>query len=95
MHNPTLAVTVLLASSALASSAFAVDYLSAEQARKLLLPAAAQWQDKTVALTPTQLAAVSKLAGLSARSAAWFFRGSQRRRSRIGCKLVSTLFRTT
>ena len=71
MYNPTLAATVLLASSALASSAFAVDYLSAEQARKLLLPAAAQWQDKTVALTPTQLAAVSKLAGLSARSAAW------------------------
>ena len=67
----SLAATVLVASTALASSAFAVDYLSAEQARKLLLPAGAQWQDKTAALSADQLAAVARLAGLGARSVAW------------------------
>lgn len=71
MTSLAIVGTVLIASSTLASSAFAVDYLSAEQARKLLLPSAAQWQDKTVALTPAQLVSVSKLAGVAARSAAW------------------------
>ena len=67
----TLVASFLIASSTLASSAFAVDYLSAEQARKLLLPTATQWQDKTVALSAAQLAAVAQLAGLGARSVAW------------------------
>jgi Na+-translocating ferredoxin:NAD+ oxidoreductase RnfG subunit len=51
--------------------AFAVDYLNAEQARKLLFPLAAQWQDKNHALTAAQLQSVARLAGLPARSAAW------------------------
>lgn len=69
--QPSLVATVLVASSTLATTAFAVDYLSADQAQKLLLPAATQWQDKKVALSAEQLTAVGKLAGLTARSAAW------------------------
>ena len=48
-----------------------MDYLSAEQARALLFPAAAQWQDKRFALSPEQVQTLGKLAGVPARSAAW------------------------
>ena len=70
MH-PSLIASFLVASSTLAVNAFAVDYLSAEQARKVLLPAAAQWQEKAIALTAEQLGAVGKLAGMGPRSASW------------------------
>lgn len=70
MQKASLAIG-LIASCICASSAFAVDYLSAEQARALLFPAAAQWQDKRFALLPEQLQMVARLAGAPARSAAW------------------------
>ena len=63
--------SILIATSVCTSSAFAVDYLSAEQARALLFPAAAQWQDKRFALSPEQVQTLGKLAGVPARSAAW------------------------
>jgi len=65
------ALSILLAGGLASASAFAVDYLTAEQARKLLFPAAAQWQEKTVPLGADQLQAVARAAGLPARSAAW------------------------
>ena len=69
--NTAHSAGILVAASVSAASAFAVDYLSAEQARKLFFPTAAQWESKTFALTPEQLQSVAKLAGLPARSAAW------------------------
>ena len=54
-----------------ASSAFAVDYLTAEQARKALFPAAASWQEAAVLLSPEQLQALAKAAQLPARSVGW------------------------
>ena len=63
--------TFFIASLAANHSAFAVDYLNAEQARKLLLPGAVQWQDKAHGLSAEQLGAIAKLSGVAARSAAW------------------------
>lgn len=62
-----LASGLVLASS----SAFAVDYLTAEQARKALFPAAASWQEASVLLSPEQLQALAKAAQLPARSVGW------------------------
>ena len=70
MHSAYTA-SILIATSVCTSSAFAVDYLSAEQARALLFPAAAQWQNKRFALSPEQVQTLGKLAGVPARSAAW------------------------
>ena len=67
----TYIASILIANSVCASSAFAVDYLNAEQARQLLFPAAAQWQEKNHTLSAEQLQSLSKLAGVPARSAAW------------------------
>ena len=67
----TFSASILIAISFCTAPAFAVDYLNAEQARKLLFPSAAQWQDKSHALSALQLQSVAKLAGLPARSAAW------------------------
>lgn len=63
--------TFVVASLATASSAFAADYLNAEQARKLLLPGAVHWQDQAHGLSAEQLGAIAKLSGVAARSAAW------------------------
>ena len=61
----------IAAISTVSSAAFAVDYMSPEQARRSLLPAAAAWVDQSYPMTATQLADMSKRAGLPARSAAW------------------------
>jgi Na+-transporting NADH:ubiquinone oxidoreductase subunit NqrC len=62
---------IALVATASSTSAFAVDYLSAEQARQVLFPAAASFQDRQIQLDNTQLQAVAKLAGLPARSVSW------------------------
>jgi Na+-translocating ferredoxin:NAD+ oxidoreductase RnfG subunit len=64
-------VAAIAAAGMGAAPAFAIDYMNAEQARKLLFPAAARWQDKGVTLDAAQLRSVSERAGLPARSAAW------------------------
>ncbi|MBC7437137.1 MAG: FMN-binding protein [Bdellovibrionales bacterium] len=69
--RPVPAISMLIAGSLASASAFAVDYLTAEQARKLLFPAAAQWQERAVTLGAEQLQAVARSAGVPARSAAW------------------------
>ena len=53
-----------------ASSAFAVDYLSVAQAQAQLFPQS-QWREQSVSLTTDQLNAVAKLGNVSARSANW------------------------
>lgn len=52
-------------------SAFAVDYLTAQQAQAQLFKAATQWTEKSVTLTPEQLQTLGKLAKTEARSAGW------------------------
>ena len=69
--SPTACGTAAVLCLAGSSSAFAVDYLSEAQVRQLLFPAAAQWQDERMVLTPEQLQALARAAQLPARSAAW------------------------
>jgi Na+-translocating ferredoxin:NAD+ oxidoreductase RnfG subunit len=69
--TPLASAAILLIAGAVAAPAFAVDYLSAEQAQALLFPTAVRWQEKSYALTPEQLQAVAKSGNVSARSAGW------------------------
>jgi hypothetical protein len=52
-------------------SAFAVDYLTAQEAQKILFPSAASWREQPVSLSADQLLQLGKKAGVPARSAAW------------------------
>ena len=53
------------------ASAFAVDYLSAEQAQKLLFPGAVSFFEKSYSLSTEQLQSIAKLGRINARSSAW------------------------
>jgi Na+-translocating ferredoxin:NAD+ oxidoreductase RnfG subunit len=73
---------VVLAASALAvaavpTSAFAVDYLSAEQAAKLMFPEADGFETRTVALDAAQLQQLDAQ-GVRGRSASWPVRIARR-----------------
>lgn len=63
-----LAAAVLLGSQ---TSAFAVDYLTVQQAQSQLFAQATQWSEKPVTLTAEQLSALGRLAKTEARSANW------------------------
>ena len=81
---------IVLAASALAlvpASAFAVDYLSAEQAAKLMFPDADHLESRDVTLDAAQM---QKLAaqGVSARSARWPVRVAQRAGATLGFVVV-------
>jgi Na+-translocating ferredoxin:NAD+ oxidoreductase RnfG subunit len=52
-------------------SAFAVDYLTAQEAQKMIFPSAANWREQAVSLSADQLLALRQQAGAPARSAAW------------------------
>jgi Na+-translocating ferredoxin:NAD+ oxidoreductase RnfG subunit len=67
MLKPSIAAALAVAST----SVFAVDYLTAEQARLLLFPSATNFQEQVVLLSSTQLAAVAKIGNVNARSASW------------------------
>ena len=62
---------MLLIASMVTAPAFAVDYLSAEQAQALLFPMAVRWQEKSYTLSPEQLQAIAKVGSVPARSAGW------------------------
>jgi Na+-translocating ferredoxin:NAD+ oxidoreductase RnfG subunit len=77
---------IVLAVSAMAlapASAFAVDYLSAEQAAKLMFPDADHFESRDITLDAAQM---QKLAaqGVSARSARWQVRVAQRGGAALG-----------
>jgi len=81
---------IVLAASAMAlapASAFAVDYLSAEQAARLMFPDADHFESRDVALDAAQM---QKLAasGVSARSARWPVRVAQRAGATLGYVVV-------
>ncbi|MBJ7313973.1 FMN-binding protein [Rugamonas sp. CCM 8940] len=60
-----------LAAGAVCAPVFATQYLSAEQAQKLMFPEASAFREQNVALNAAQMQQVEKLAGLAARSVNW------------------------
>lgn len=56
---------------ALPSSAFATQYLTAQQAQVLIFPQASAFKEANLQLTAEQMRAIESLSGLPARSAAW------------------------
>lgn len=62
---------ISLAAGAACAPVFATQYLTVEQAQKLMFPDASAFHPQEVALTLPQMQEVEKLAGLKARSAAW------------------------
>lgn len=61
----------LLAACAATAPAFATQYLSPEQAEKLMFPEADAFRSQPLALTGAQMAQVQALSGLPARSVQW------------------------
>lgn len=64
----TVVATGLVAST---SSAFATQYLTAQQAQALIFPQASAFKEANLQLTAEQMHAIESLSGLPARSAAW------------------------
>lgn len=62
---------VVLAAGASCAPAFAVQYMDAEQAQKLMFPEADAFRPQPLALDLTQMRQVEQLAGLPARSVQW------------------------
>lgn len=63
--------TALVAAAAASGSAFATQYMSVEQAQRVMFPDATAFKAQDLQLSPEQMAQVEKLSGLRARSAAW------------------------
>lgn len=55
----------------LAAPAFATQYMTVEQAQKVLFPEASSFRDARLQLSTTQMREVEKLSGLAARSVGW------------------------
>jgi Na+-transporting NADH:ubiquinone oxidoreductase subunit NqrC len=62
---------VLVAASAACVPAFAAEYLTAEQAQKIMFPEASAFRPQEVALNTAQMQQVAMLAGVPARSVRW------------------------
>ena len=71
MKTIAVAPLVLVSLAGVNSSAFATQYLTVEQAQKVIFPEATAFKATTLQLTLEQMRQVEKLAGLPARSAAW------------------------
>lgn len=82
----TLAATTMAAALA-PSSAFAVDYLSAEQAARLMFPDAETFELRTVALDAGQLQQLDAQ-GVRARSASWPVRVARKAGSTLGFVVI-------
>jgi Na+-translocating ferredoxin:NAD+ oxidoreductase RnfG subunit len=65
------ALLPLAAAAAVPTSAFAVDYLTPQQAQQALFPQADKFTQREVKLDATQMQALSQRLGLPARSARW------------------------
>ena len=68
---PVTVVLPLVAAATLPTSAFAVDYLSVEQAQKKLFPQAERFESRALSLSAEQLQAVESRYGIKARTARW------------------------
>ena len=72
-----------VAAAAAPGGAFAVDYLTAEQAAKLIFPEADSFEPRTVALDATQLQQLAAQ-GVRGRSATWGVRVARRAGATLG-----------
>ena len=82
---------IVLAASAVAlapASAFAVDYLSAEQSAKLMFPDADRFESREITLDAAQLQSLDAQ-GVRARSARWPVRVAQRAGATLGFAVVN------
>lgn len=70
LHAPLMLAAATLAAG-LAAPAFATQYLTAEQAQRVLYPEATQFRDMGLQLTGEQMRQVEKISGLPARSVGW------------------------
>ena len=80
-------VTLTTAVALAPASAFAVDYMSAEQAAKLMFPQADRFESRTLAFDAEQLRRLAA-AGVSARSARWQVRMAKRDGATLGYVVV-------
>lgn len=69
-------------------SAFAVDYLSAEQASKLMFPEADQFESRELSLDAAQLQRFEAVTGMRARSARWPLRVARKNGAVLGWVVV-------
>ena len=73
-YSPAPQAVLLLGAAlagGMAAPAFATQYLTAEQAQKVLFPEASSFRDATLQLNAAQMREVEKLSGLPARSVGW------------------------
>jgi Na+-transporting NADH:ubiquinone oxidoreductase subunit NqrC len=80
-------VTLTTALALAPASAFAVDYMNADQAATLMFPQADRFESRTVAFDAEQLRRL-EAAGVSARSARWQVRVAQRDGATLGYVVV-------
>jgi Na+-transporting NADH:ubiquinone oxidoreductase subunit NqrC len=78
-----LAATTVAALAAAPASAFAVDYLSLEEAQRLMFPDADHFDSREIALDTTQLQALDAQ-GIRGRSARWNVRIARRGDTTLG-----------
>jgi len=71
MRFQPFALAAISAGALLPTAAFAVDYLTPEQAQMLMFPDADGFEQHAIALDPARMQALEKKAGLPARSARW------------------------
>ncbi|MES2296532.1 MAG: FMN-binding protein [Pseudomonadota bacterium] len=78
----------LLAAGAACAPAFATQYLSVEQAQRLMFPDASAFREQDVALTSAQMKQVETVAGLAARSVHWRVFSAYKGEAAIGYMIV-------
>lgn len=86
LHAATLTLT-----AGLAGSAWATQYLSVEQAQRVMFPDATSFQPADLQLNADQMQAVETLAGLPARSAHWRVFAAQRGDARLGYVILDNV----
>lgn len=65
-HLPTIAVTAIAS-----NASYAAQYLTVEQAQRVMFPDASVFKDSSLKLSTEQMRQIEKLSGLSARSVNW------------------------
>jgi len=82
-----ITLAALSASALVPASAFAVDYMSAEQAAKLMFPDADRFESKDITLDAAQMQALAAH-GVQARSQAWKAQVAHRGATTLGVVVV-------
>jgi len=85
-----LLLTAAVAIAALPTSAFAVDYLSAEQAAQAIFPEADRFEPRALVLDAAQLQTLAS-AGVPARSARWALRLAWKGQQQLGVVVVDAV----